>query len=229
VSVSRGRGKHQVSRNTTVQKLHDLNLSIQQNAFFQGRALNDLASELDAQYEPLPIGKVHAAAGILPYRKKEGKLVELLLGEFPSEDGTIRLNLLGGKASGLESPVETAVREFSQEILELVTREQLTDYFSGRLDLSKYIPEGKYTVFPLEASELKLGDEVVTSHEAKRAEYDDKVLEGKGPAGDAALKLVWWPYRTVTKVEDPKEIPLNPILRHVLTNKAVSNFLAGLM
>lgn len=100
-------------------------------------------------------------AGILPYAKnKKGKLV-FLLGKERNGNNKYKNNYycdFGGGRENNENPIETAIREFSEESMDALNN---IDFFKKIINKSKFIYNNKYYEFIIK---IKYNDDIVESY-----------------------------------------------------------------
>ena len=85
------------------------------------------------------------ASGVLLYRYNNYQEIEILLGFDPKKRG---FTIPGGKRENLETPEETAIREFQEETGQVFDINIITNLFSKK----KIINHNKYILFAMDVS-----------------------------------------------------------------------------
>lgn len=205
--AGRGRGYHRPEgkneKNGTAslaRDIRDLNGNLQFMAEKQGVILNRMMKHFDPRAEDIITGHSHRAAGLLVHDGKSVLMVKFAKG----------LEIPGGKAQGSEYPLETATREAGEETLRTLTKEMLDSLYQRPIP-SYVVAAGKYTIFLVDATELKLGNIV--------EDFKDKLAAHKDDAEEPPSALVWW-----TPGKDKLE-DLAPFAKEILNTPAIATYL----
>lgn len=192
--------------------------NIQTSAFYHGKSLNEIGKQLDPNFEPVIIGQQHRAAGILPFIFIDDKCY-VLGGMFTKNGDKLKFGILGGKAQGTESPIDTALREFNEETLSFLGKD-FDKRFRARPQFSYSIVSGKYTLYLVELDRfLKVEAKSlldVSKYDKILSELPERqkmISSGAVPA-----KLVWQDLVA-------NDIVLNDFAKTVLTDPGVRGFL----
>ncbi len=133
------------ARWTSKAAIRDQLLAVQKAYNATITALNAAAKAVEPDFEPVIVGQAHRAAGLLVWDVGEDGIVQVLLAKEAEE-----FVIPGGKAIAEEHPMETAIREFSQELGGYYETKTLATLLGG-IHSSLYYPQGKYTLFIVHA------------------------------------------------------------------------------
>lgn len=194
------------------------NVSLQKNTLYEGRRLNRMCKEIDKSFEEVIIGHSNKASGIIVHKlvrhpiARKSKLYVLLV----RENGVV--NIPGGKSQGEETPIDTAIREFREEVTQPAEKKEISTEIKEedripiyRLNEQKivdnviesfHLPSDGYTLFFLEMDKYLLSkipiDFILKKHFVPVEEdesvglwidYDDIRLDGEENINDVSKQL----------------------------------------
>ena len=207
---------------SAIDLLRDLATNLQIFAGTYGTKINKVGSILDKDYEPVIVGSQHRAAGILVYHvDKKEKKIHVLLANFAKKEGDIpEYQIPGGKAQGIEYPLETAIREFNEETL-FIFKDEMSILKKSPQTCHNFV-DGKYTLFLVDSSVCKLGsiDEV---KDGFKLSMEICKMQNRLPKAKIPVSLDWIEYTV------PSHKFCAKFANQMLVDTAISNFMLNLL